>query len=54
MKGESHPDNLLDCVTYNYYIIKDKVEGGAVSTKLEIIVGMHESDKMKLFNSITD
>ena len=38
---------LLACVTcLDYYNIKDKIEVGKVSTMLEIIAVMHESDKV--------
>ncbi len=38
---------LLACVTcLDYYGIKDKIEVGEVSTMLEIIEIMHESDKV--------
>ncbi len=38
---------LLACVTcLDYYGIKDKIEVGEVSTMLEIIAVMHESDKV--------
>jgi len=38
---------LLACVTcLDYYGIKDKIKVGKVSTMLEIIAVMHESDKV--------